>query len=64
MTFKDIFKKSFIEGWSGSEIDALSAASVMAITLLLALFIFLIYKITTKKQAKKELNLLFDKSPV
>ena len=50
MTFKDIFKKSFIEGWSGSEIDALSAASVMAITLLLALFIFLIYKITTKKQ--------------
>lgn len=50
MTFKDIFKNTFLEGWDATQIDTLSAVSVMCITVLFAMFLFLVYKITTKKQ--------------
>lgn len=44
-----IFKKSFIEGYASADITALSVASALAITLILGLYIFLVYRILTRK---------------
>ncbi len=49
MSFKDIFKKSFIEGWASTEIGMTAIIVTMAVTLFLALYIFVIYRIITKK---------------
>ncbi len=49
MSFKDIFKKSFLEGYAGSEIDMLTVCVALAIASALALYIFLVYRIMTKK---------------
>jgi len=50
MSYRDIFKKSFLEGWAGDEINAMSASSVILVTAIMALFIFVVYKLVSKKQ--------------
>ena len=49
MSFEDIFKKSFLEGFSGNDINLFTAAVVMLITCALALYIFFIYRVVTRK---------------
>ena len=49
MSFKDIFKKSFLEGYSGSEIDLITVVFALAIACALALYIFFVYRVMTRK---------------
>ncbi len=49
MSFTDVFKKSFLDGFSGNEITAFSSLVAMLITCLLALYIFFVYRIITRK---------------
>ena len=49
MTFKDIFKKSFLEGWSNAEIDTKAILVTLAITALISLYIFIVYRLVTRK---------------
>ena len=49
MSFSDIFKKSFLEGWQGAEIGAAAAVSVMVLTSFLALYVFFVYRVITRK---------------
>ena len=49
MSFEDILKKLFLEGWEGTEITVETAIAVLAVTALFALYIFLIYRLVTKK---------------
>ena len=49
MSFKDIFKKSFLEGFAGAEIDTPTIVTALAIASVLALYIFLVYRVMTRK---------------
>ena len=49
MTFSDIFKKSFLEGFAASDINILTAGVAMLITCALALYIFVVYRVVTRK---------------
>ncbi len=49
MTFKDIFKKSFIEGYSSSEINMASIASCLLVACIIGIFIFVMYRIMCRK---------------
>lgn len=49
MSFKDIFKKSFLEGYSGTEIDSLTVVVALGIACALALYIFFVYRVMTRK---------------
>ena len=49
MSFKDIFKKSFLEGFAGSEINLTTIVAALAVACALALYIFLTYRIVTRK---------------
>ena len=49
MSFNDIFKKSFLEGWANSQIGFPAIISVMLITSFLALYLFFIYRVMTRK---------------
>ena len=49
MTFSDIFKKSFLEGFSSTDINLYTAAVAMLITCALAAYIFVVYRVLTKK---------------
>ena len=49
MSFKDIFKKSFLEGYAGSEIDLTTIVVALAVASALALYIFLAYRVVTRK---------------
>ena len=49
MSFKDIFKKSFLEGFAGSEIDLTTIVVALAVASALALYIFLAYRVVTRK---------------
>ncbi len=49
MTFKDIFKKSFIEGFSRYDNSPLNIMIVFAIAALFSIYIFIAYRILTKK---------------
>ncbi len=46
---EDIFKKSFLEGYSSVEITAKFVVTALVITLFLSSIIFLVYRITTRK---------------
>ncbi len=48
MSFTDIFKKSFLEGYAASQIDAAEIILCMLITVLIATYIFMIYRILNK----------------
>lgn len=49
MHFSDIFKKSFLEGFTGSDIGTMSAVAAMLTASLLALYIFTVYRVLTRK---------------
>lgn len=49
MTFKDIFKKSFLEGYASTEITTLTIVTALGIACLLALYIFFVYRVVTRK---------------
>lgn len=49
MSFKDIFKKSFLEGFSSAEIDTKTIIIALAIASALALYIFFVYRVLTRK---------------
>ena len=49
MSFSDIFKKSFLEGFSASDINIYTASIAMMITAALALYIFVVYRVVTRK---------------
>ena len=49
MTFSDIFKKSFLEGFSSTDINLYTASVAMLITCALAAYIFVVYRVLTKK---------------
>lgn len=49
MNISDIFKKSFLEGFAAADINVYTAAAAMLITSFLALYIFFVYRVLTKK---------------
>ena len=49
MTFSDIFKKSFLDGFTSADINVYTAATAMLITCALALYIFVVYRVLTRK---------------
>ncbi len=49
MSFQDIFKKSFLEGWASTEIGITASIATMVVTSLLALYVFFVYRVITKK---------------
>ena len=49
MTFHDIFKKTFLEGWQSAEIGASAMISTMVVVSLLSLYIFFVYRVVTRK---------------
>ena len=49
MGFADIFKKSFLEGFSAGELGFQEILVILFITSCLALYIFLIYRVVTKR---------------
>ena len=49
MSFKDIFKKSFLEGYAGAELTLLTIAAALVIASALAFYIFLVYRVVTRK---------------
>ena len=49
MGFKDVFKKSFLEGFNGMDITTAKIVATLVVTALLALYIFAIYRLVTRK---------------
>ena len=49
MTFQDIFKKTFLEGWQSTEIGASAMLSTMLVVSALAVYIFFVYRVVTRK---------------
>lgn len=49
MGFKDVFKKSFLEGFTSMDITTGKIAATLIVTALLALYIFAIYRLFTRK---------------
>ena len=49
MSFSDIFKKSFLEGFAPADITTTTAIVAMGITCALALYIFVVYRVVTRK---------------
>lgn len=49
MSFKDIFKKSFLEGFASAEITTVTILAALAIACALAFYIFLTYRVLTRK---------------
>ena len=49
MGFQDVFKKSFLEGFSGMDITTGKIAATLFVTALLARYVFMIYRLVTRK---------------
>ena len=49
MSFSDIFKKSFLDGFSATDINIYTPTVAMMVTGVLALYIFVVYRILTRK---------------
>ena len=49
MSFSNIFKKSFLDGFSATDINVYTATTAMLITCALALYIFVVYRVLTRK---------------
>ncbi len=47
--FSDIFKKSFLEGFTGGDLSTGRIAATLCVTALIALYIFVIYRVVTRK---------------
>lgn len=48
MSFADIFKKSFLEGYASGQIDIAEIVICMLITVLIGMYIFMVYRIVTR----------------
>lgn len=49
MSFGNIFKKAFLEGYQAADITTIYVTITLAITCLIALYVFIIYRLTAKK---------------
>lgn len=49
MSFKDIFKKSFLEGYASAEITTTTIVVALGIACAIALYIFFVYRVVTRK---------------
>lgn len=49
MSISDIFKKSFLDGFASTDINIKTAAVAMAIASFVALYIFVVYRVLTRK---------------
>lgn len=49
MNISEIFKKSFLDGFLATDINIYTAAAAMLITCVLAVYIFVVYRVLTKK---------------
>lgn len=49
MSFSEIFKKSFLDGYTSADINIYTAGASMLITALIALYIFVVYRVLTRK---------------
>ena len=49
MSFRDIFKTSFLEGFSSAEITTPTVIIALGIACVLALYIFFVYRVVTRK---------------
>lgn len=49
MGFQDVFKNSFLEGFRGMDITTGKIAATLFVTALLALYVFMIYRLVTRK---------------
>ena len=49
MSFKDIFKKSFLEGFTAMDISTSKILATLAMVVILSLYIFCIYRVVTRK---------------
>ena len=49
VSFSDIFKKSFLDGFTSIDINIYTAASAMMITSFIAFYIFIVYRLVTRK---------------
>lgn len=49
MSFSEIFKKTFLEGYQPADINTVFVITTLAITALISCYIFLIYRLTTRK---------------
>ena len=48
-SFKDILKKSFLEGFASSDITAKTVMVALLVTTLIAVYIFVVYKLMCRK---------------
>lgn len=49
MSFKDVFKKSFLEGYAGENINSTDIAMALLFACILAIYVFLVYRVITRK---------------
>ena len=49
MSFSDIFKKSFLDGFSGADINIYTASAAMLVACCMGLYIFVVYRVLTRK---------------
>ncbi|MCI5481563.1 MAG: DUF4956 domain-containing protein [Lachnospiraceae bacterium] len=49
MNFKDVFKKSFLEGFTSMDISTSKIIATLAMVVILSLYIFFIYRVVTRK---------------
>ena len=49
MTFKDIFKKAFLEGFANVEFSTYTIVATLFITCVFAVYIFFVYRVVTRK---------------
>ena len=49
MSFTDIFKKSFLDGFASKDINVYTASVALLITCFIALYIFVLYRVLTRK---------------
>lgn len=54
MSFADIFKKSFLEGYASGQIDITEIVICMLITVLIGMYIFMVYRIITRNSFYKD----------
>ena len=57
MSFKDIFKKSFLEGFTAMDISTSKILATLAMVVILSLYIFCIYRVVTKNVLPKTFNI-------
>lgn len=49
MSFSNIFKKTFLEGFASTDINIYTAGAAMVVTSFIALYIFMVYRVLTRK---------------